>query len=48
MHTSIDYPRGVRENHDSIEAGFSYTTAKGRIRYDFYTRTVFDGSNTDE
>jgi hypothetical protein len=45
---NIDYPRGVRENNDSIEAGFSYTTSKRRIRYDFYTRTVFDGSNTDK
>lgn len=44
----IDYPVGVRENNDSIEAGFSYTTAKRRIRYEFYSRTVFDGSNTDK
>lgn len=44
----IDYPRGVRENNDSVEAGFSYTTSKHRIRYEFYTRTVFDGSNTDK
>jgi hypothetical protein len=44
----IDYPRGVRENNDSIEAGFSYTTSQRKIRYEFYTRTVFDGSNTDK
>lgn len=44
----IDYPRAVRENNDAIEAGFSYTTPKRRIRYGFYTRTVFDGSNTDK
>src|SRR5258706_2930741 len=43
---TIDYPRSVRENNDSIEAGFSYTTQR-RIRYGFHTRTVFDGSNTD-
>jgi len=44
---SIYYPRAVRENNDSIEAGFSYTTSKRHIRYGFYTRTVVDGSNTD-
>lgn len=44
----MDYPRGVRENSDSIEAGFSYKTSKRRIRYSFYSRTVFDGANTDK
>jgi len=44
---SVSYPRGVREINDSIEAGFSYTTSKQRIRYGFETRTIFDGSNTD-
>ena len=44
----IDYPRAVRENNDAVEAGFSYTTLKRRIRYEFVTRTVFDGSNTDK
>lgn len=44
----IDYPRGVREINESLEAGFSYTTPKRRIRFDFYTRTVFDGANTDK
>jgi len=44
---SLIYPRDVRENNDSIEAGFSYTTSKRRIRYGFHSRTVFDGSNTD-
>jgi hypothetical protein len=44
---SIDYPRGVREINDSIEAGFSYTTSIRKIRYGFESRTVFDGSNTD-
>ena len=44
---SVSYPRGVREISDSIEAGFSYTTSKQRIRYGLETRTTFDGSNTD-
>lgn len=39
---------GLRENNDSIEAGFSYTTSKRHIKYSFYTRTVFDGNNSDE
>ena len=43
----IIYPRDVREISDAIEAGFSYTTAKRRIRYGFHSRTVFDGNNTD-
>jgi len=43
----IFYPRDTREINDSIEAGFSYTTPKARIRYGFQSRTVFDGSNTD-
>jgi len=43
----IYYPRGVREIYDAVEAGFSYTTPKRRIRYGFWTRTVLDGSNTD-
>jgi hypothetical protein len=44
---SISYPRVVRENNDSIEAGFSYTTSKRHICYGFHARTVVDGSNTD-
>jgi hypothetical protein len=44
----MDIAFGVRENHDSIQAGLSYTTARHRIRYEFYTRSVFDGSNTDK
>ena len=43
----IYYPREVRENNDAFEAGFSYTTSKRRIRYGFYSRTVFDGNNSD-
>jgi hypothetical protein len=45
--TSLVYPRAVREISDSIEAGFSYTTAKQHIRYGFHSRVIFDGSNTD-
>jgi hypothetical protein len=39
---------GLREINDSIEGGFSYTTSKRHIKYSFYTRTVFDGNNSDE
>lgn len=45
---SIIYPRAVRENQDSIEAGFNYTTLKKQIKLGFYSRTVFDGVNTDK
>jgi hypothetical protein len=38
----------LREINDSIEAGFSYTTPKWRVKYSFYTRTVFDGNNSDQ
>jgi hypothetical protein len=44
---SIMYPRDARENSDSIEAGFSFTTSKKHIRYGFHSRTVVDGNNTD-
>jgi hypothetical protein len=44
---SIIYPRDPRENRDEIEAGFSYSTSKRRIKYGFHTRAVFDGNNTD-
>jgi hypothetical protein len=37
----------LREINDSIEAGFSYTT-KRHIKFSFYTRTVFDGNNSDQ
>ena len=43
---AIYYPRELRETSNSSEAGFSYTT-KRKIQYGFYTRTVFDGANTD-
>jgi len=38
----------LREINDSIEAGFSYTTSKRHIKYAFYTRTVFNGENSDQ
>jgi hypothetical protein len=38
----------LREINDSIEAGFSYTTPKRHIKFSFYTRTVFDGNNSDQ
>jgi len=44
----IRYPRGVRENQDSIEAGFDYRTPWRGMRVGFQSRTVFDGSNTDK
>ncbi len=45
--TTLEYPRDPRENNDSIEAGFSYTTSKRHVRFGFHTRTIFDGNNTD-
>ncbi len=45
--SSIVYPRDVRENNDSIQAGFSYTTSKRQWRYGFHTRTIVDGNNSD-
>ncbi len=42
------YPRAPREINDAIEAGFSYTTSKRHFKYAFHTRTIFDGSNTDQ
>jgi hypothetical protein len=45
--TTIVYPRDVREINDSIEAGFSYTTAKTHIRFGFHSRIVLGGNNTD-
>ncbi len=41
------YPTDVREIRDTIEAGFSYTTSKRRVRYAFHAYKAFDGSNTD-
>jgi hypothetical protein len=38
----------LREINDSIEAGFNYTTSKRHIKYSFYTRTVFNGNNSDQ
>ncbi|HYG21946.1 MAG TPA: hypothetical protein VEH04_04125 [Verrucomicrobiae bacterium] len=45
---AIDYPRAPRENQDSFEAGFSYRAKRWDTKLGFYTRTVFDGSNTDK
>ncbi len=45
--STLFYPRDPREISDAIEAGFSYTTAKRRIRYGFHSRVVFDGNNSD-
>ncbi|HWC59237.1 MAG TPA: hypothetical protein VHC44_06040 [Verrucomicrobiae bacterium] len=44
----ILYPRGVRENRDSIEAGFDYRSSWHGLRIGFQSSTVFDGSNTDK
>jgi len=44
----IVYPREVRENQDSIEAGFDYRTPWHGLRVGFQSRTVFDGANTDK
>lgn len=44
---NIIYPRDVREISDAIEAGFSYTTSKRKLRYGFHSLTVVDGNNTD-
>ena len=43
----ITYPRAPRENQDSIEAGFHYATKKN-WKFGFYSRTVFDGANSDK
>jgi hypothetical protein len=45
---NIIYPRDPRENNDSLEAGFSYTTSKRHWRYGFQCRTVLDGNNSDQ
>lgn len=44
----IFYPRAVRENQDSIEAGFDYRSSWHGLRVGFQSRTIFDGSNTDK
>jgi hypothetical protein len=49
--TTGSYPGSfseLREINNSIEAGFNYTTSKRHIKYSFYTRTVFDGNNSDQ
>lgn len=44
---TIQYPVAVRENSDSVEAGFNYTTSKRKWQFGVYTRTVLDGGNSD-
>lgn len=44
----IVYPRAVRENQDSIEAGFDYRSPWHGLKVGFQSRTVFDGANTDK
>ena len=44
----IVYPREIRENQDSIEAGFDYRTGWHGLRVGFQSKTVFDGANTDK
>jgi len=44
----IVYPRDIRENQDSIEAGFDYRIPWHGLRVGFQSRTVFDGANTDK
>lgn len=43
----IVYKSDTREISESIDAGFSYTTAKHKIRLGFHARKTFDGRNTD-
>ena len=43
----IVYKADTREISESVDAGFSYTTAKSHIRYGFHARKTFDGRNTD-
>lgn len=45
---AIVYPRDPRENNDSLEAGFSYTTTERRNRYGAEVRAILDGNNTDQ
>ena len=45
---NIIYPKDVREINDGIEAGFSYTTSKHRVRWGFHSLTIVDGNNTDK
>ena len=38
----------MRENNDSIEAGFNYMTLERQMRLGFCSRTVFGDVNTDK
>jgi hypothetical protein len=44
----INYPRELRENRDSIEAGFEYHVPWRGMKIGFQSSTVFDGANTDK
>ena len=45
---AIVYPRSVRENRDSFEAGFHYRFPWHDLKVGFQSHTVFDGANTDK
>jgi hypothetical protein len=45
---NINYPREVRENRDSFEAGFEYHSHWHGLKAGFQSSTVFNGSNTDK
>ena len=44
----VTYPRAVRENLDSIQAGFSYTTSKKKWTWGFLTQYNLDGNNSQQ
>jgi hypothetical protein len=45
--SGIVYKADVREISESIDAGFSYTTARRQWRWGFHGRKTFEGRNTD-
>jgi hypothetical protein len=45
--SGIVYMANVREISESIDAGFSYTTAKRAWKWALHARKTFDGRNTD-
>lgn len=45
--SGIVYKADVWEISESVDAGFSYTTAKRHLRWAFHARKTFDGRNTD-
>ncbi len=44
--TTITYSPEVREISDSVQAGFSYTTSRRKINYEFNIMKTFNGRNT--